>query len=156
MIRIMSDNKAKPIDPTNDAEDMMGDTYGLTGITTNTNPKTQDQDDDLEDISQMSDIAELVSKDMAEEDEVITSPSTNLPVLDQDEAAGNDTLSVPVSPAVSGEQSVSGDMPDPSSDDDTLSNAQAMGFQMDEDIEHPQELDMARDIDLAEQEIRQQ
>jgi hypothetical protein len=148
MIRIMSDNKAKPIDPTNDAEDMMGDTYGLTGITTNTNPKTQDQDDDLEDISQMS--------DMAEEDEVITSPSTNLPVLDQDEAAGNDTLSVPVSPAVSGEQSVSGDMPDPTSDDDTLSNAQAMGFQMDEDIEHPQELDMARDIDLAEQEIRQQ
>ncbi len=53
-------------------------------------------------------------------------------------------------PSSEGEQSVSGDMPSPSSDDDTLSNAQAVGTQLDEDPEHPKEVDIGRDIDKAE------
>lgn len=56
------------------------------------------------------------------------------------------------SPSVRGEQSVSGDMPNPASDDDTLANAQAMGFQLDEDSEHPKPLNMAGDFDRAEEE----
>lgn len=45
------------------------------------------------------------------------------------------------SPAEQGEESVSGDAPDPESDDDTLLNAHAVGAQLNEDLEHPQELD---------------
>ncbi len=55
------------------------------------------------------------------------------------------------SPAEAGEQSVSGDMPTPDSDDDTLANAQAVGTQTEEDPEHPEELDIGRDIDEAEE-----
>lgn len=54
-----------------------------------------------------------------------------------------------------GEQSISGDMPTPDSDDDTLANAQAVGTQTNEDPEHPEELDIARDVDKAEEYERQ-
>lgn len=54
-------------------------------------------------------------------------------------------------PSIAGEQSVSGDMPTPDSDDDTLANAQAVGTQTHEDPEHPEEIDIARDIDEAEE-----
>lgn len=53
-----------------------------------------------------------------------------------------------------GEQSISGTTPDPTADDDTLAAAQAVGTQMDEDTEHPKELDIAGDIDKAEQDLR--
>ncbi len=58
------------------------------------------------------------------------------------------------SPSVQGEESVSGDMPDPESADDTLANAHAMGMQLDEDLEHPKPLDLAGDIDKAEEAFR--
>lgn len=50
-----------------------------------------------------------------------------------------------------GEQSVSGSTPDPESDDDTLENAHNMGLQLNEDDEHPQPLNLAADIDKAEE-----
>lgn len=59
------------------------------------------------------------------------------------------------SPSVQGEEAVSGDDPDPESDDDTLSNAHAVGQQLGEDLEHPQEIDIARDIDNAEKAYRE-
>ena len=59
------------------------------------------------------------------------------------------------SPAVQGEESISGDMPDPDSDDDTLANAHAVGEQLDEDLEHPKPVDIARDIDKAEEAARE-
>jgi len=59
-------------------------------------------------------------------------------------------------PYSQGEQSVSGSSPDPESDDDTLANAQAVGMQLLEDVEHPQEIDIARDIDAAERSHRDQ
>lgn len=43
-------------------------------------------------------------------------------------------------------------MSDPESDDDTLENAHIAGFQVDEYLEHPQELDMG--INKAEEYIR--
>lgn len=49
---------------------------------------------------------------------------------------------------------VGGTTPDVRSDDDTLEMAQRAGFQTDEDLEHPQPLDAARDIDQAEQRIK--
>lgn len=55
-------------------------------------------------------------------------------------------------PYEQGEQSVSGSSPE--ADDDTLANAQAVGMQLGEDEEHPQELDIARDVDAAEQSLR--
>lgn len=59
------------------------------------------------------------------------------------------------SPAVLGEESISGDTPNPDSDDDTLENAHAVGEQLDEDEEHPKPIDIARDIDNAERSILQ-
>jgi|GEM_PF-3470407 len=49
---------------------------------------------------------------------------------------------IQTSPDEAGEQSVSGDMPTPDSDDDTLANAQALGTQTEEDPEHPKEVDI--------------
>lgn len=59
-------------------------------------------------------------------------------------------------PSTQGEQSISGSAPDPESDDDTLENAQNVGEQIDEDPEHPKELDLGGDIDKGEEEIRTQ
>lgn len=52
------------------------------------------------------------------------------------------------------EETVGGSTPSPESDDDTLANAQAVGLQLGEDEEHPKEVDIARDIDAAEQSLR--
>lgn len=57
----------------------------------------------------------------------------------------------PLSPEREDEQSVSGSMPDPESDDDTLANEKQMGHQMGETLEHPEELNTARDADKAEE-----
>lgn len=55
------------------------------------------------------------------------------------------------SPAQAGEKSVSGSAPTPDSDDDTLANAQAVGTQTHEDPEHPEEIDIGRDVEEAEE-----
>lgn len=49
---------------------------------------------------------------------------------------------------------VGGTTPDPSSDDEALAMAQRAGTQLNETGENPQELDIARDVDEAEQAIR--
>lgn len=51
-----------------------------------------------------------------------------------------------VQPEGKSEQAVSGSTPDPESDDDTLQNAQDVGLQLDEDEEHPKELNSAKYI----------
>lgn len=58
-------------------------------------------------------------------------------------------------PYIEGEESISGSATEPEEDDDTLENAHEMGQQLDEDPEHPKEIDIARDIDKAEEEIRE-
>lgn len=154
----MKNDNQKPLNPTDDAQGMMGDVSGLTGISTDNNDNnTKVKKPDLPLTRIMSDQAKLSSDDKANENEVITTPLDQQPdisALTEEDASGNETLDH-ASPATSGEQSISGDMPDPASDNDTLANAQAVGMQLDEDTEHPQEIDIARDIDLAEEEIRQ-
>ena len=54
------------------------------------------------------------------------------------------------SPQEFGEESVSGSMPDPESDDDMLENAWKMGLYTKDDEEHPQELNIAKEIEKAE------
>lgn len=54
------------------------------------------------------------------------------------------------SPNVTGEQSVSGNMPDPESDDDVLKNAHDVGLALGEDEEHPKPLDIGKDVNKAE------
>ena len=69
--------------------------------------------------------------------------------LNQNDEA-NTTQAPNEQPYNQGEQSISGTTPDPESDDDTLQNAQDVGQQLGEDTEHPEELDIARDIDKGE------
>jgi len=54
------------------------------------------------------------------------------------------------SPSVTGSDSVSGTTPDLESDDDVLQNAHQMGIAPDADLEHPKELNIAKNIDDAE------
>ena len=63
-----------------------------------------------------------------------------------------------LSPEEIDEQSALSSASDPESDlsdDDTLQLAQNMGMQMEEDSEHPEEVDLARDINKAEEFIRE-
>ncbi len=59
------------------------------------------------------------------------------------------------SPQREGEETISGHMSDIESDDVTLKNAQDVGFQLDEEEEHPKPLSIARDIDKAERHKRE-
>lgn len=52
------------------------------------------------------------------------------------------------------EESITGDSPDPESDDDTLENAHGMGLYKADDGEHPQELDVAAEVMKAEENRR--
>lgn len=64
---------------------------------------------------------------------------------------GPSTSTPSSSPSVMGEQSLSGDMPDPESDDNVLENAHAVGLALEEDEEHPKPLNIAADINKAEE-----
>lgn len=55
------------------------------------------------------------------------------------------------STAMRGTASVSGSDPDPSSDDDVLQNAHQVGIAPDADIDNPTELDIAKDVEEAEE-----
>ena len=68
--------------------------------------------------------------------------------------SSEDTIALK-SPAVQGEESVSGSDPDPTSDDDMLENAHAVGEQQKEDLEHPKEINIGSDVNSAEETIRE-
>lgn len=122
----------------------------------------------------MSQQAGSVSDDRAEEGEQFTSVTDMIQSTNEAEESsdtydstalkrnevGNDTPgfsgvnteSAPYTqPENIGEQEVSGSTTDPASDDDTLANAQAVGTQLDETADNPQELDVGEDIDKAEE-----
>jgi len=61
---------------------------------------------------------------------------------------------LPHSPEFQDEESAGGSGPNPESDDDTLELAHSMGLQLDEDEEHPKSVNIARDVDAAEEYIR--
>ncbi len=83
---------------------------------------------------------------MQQGDNNITKPDViSLEELQQEEKPKKDHT---LSPEREDEQSVSGHMPDPESDDDTLSNVHQMGLQRGETFNSkPQELNIERDLD---------
>lgn len=153
------DKKIKiPTDPTADFEEMINDASGLTGITTNDGDENKNaRDHDVAHVKDSSDYRNQVNEEAGfstSNPDKTTNKMTDLGTsqnLHDDATNQNETLKEAYSPAVEGEQSISGDMPDPSSDDDVLQNAQNMGVAVGEDTEHPQTLDIAGDMDKAEE-----
>lgn len=137
----------KPADPTTDPQSFLGDTYGLTGITTNDSNtmRTTDDDEDgvipsLNDATVQEKLYESPSVDENEDDRL----------FDLIDDGSNETLHAATAPSVAGEQLVSGDMTDPESDDDTLLNSHQVGLRLDEDYDNPKELNIAADVAAAE------
>lgn len=156
---ILSQNGGRPIDPTKDARDTMGDNTGLTGITTDDNGYNEGSGDltqtPQEQIQSMSKSRYAASKSLLSEKDTNSKKkkfNRGIPEDTMRKATGNDTLNTATPPSVAGEQSVSGDNPDPESDDDVSQNAADMGIGLDADDEHPKELDIASDVDKSEEE----
>jgi hypothetical protein len=202
---------AQPMNPTTGAEDFIGDTTGLTGVTTGSagktsatpNDKQKDENKDhlpggiMESTNQedtgrrlseelhnteeydkntlrgMSDVKAAEAEDLATEEDTKLSDTNVDPVdpnaspytVNKQNASGDDspgtedinTAQAPFTqPSNEGQQSVSGSETDPTADDDTQAAAHAAGTQLDEDSdqEHPQELNLGRDIDKAERDLR--
>ena len=57
-------------------------------------------------------------------------------------------------PSNKGQNSISGSETTPEADDDTLAAAHAVGEQLAEDEQHPKPVDIGRDINNAEEDIR--
>lgn len=144
---IVNDDKSveSPLDPNDNFRDVINDTSGLTGISSDYNGPTAPPQDTGSVSRTMSD-AKYASSTGQDESNDVNSPTRANPTK-QEEVNG---LNNPT-PGEVGESSVSGDMPDPDSDDDTLENAHSAGLRLNEDEEHPQELDIASDIDKAEE-----
>lgn len=128
-------NQVNPvIDPTSNVADMIGDPSGLTGITQTTKSSTgQKVNDEQAILNSMSLVAVQNAEDRASESDSVTNISAKTPATTQDEFAlphADDATTGNAHPSsVQGEQSVSGDMPAPESDDDILANAKKMGMQ---------------------------
>jgi hypothetical protein len=149
----------RPADPTLDPQSLMGDTTGLSGITAQGPTPTQlpdvfGVDDDGDDLLSLS----LQSNDV--QDKLDSTPQVNsqsyqnrVPLSDLDEGS-NDTLQESSPPSVVGEQSVSGDMPDPEADDNVLDNAHQMGIGLDAGENNPKPLNIAADVAAAEERRR--
>lgn len=188
-----SSPKQRPIDPTKNAQDVFGDTSGLTGITTSS--PQEGGADPTEKIPDSSNLpGTLVNEPKATPTYGIPREATSNKVYkqnvrhgmsedegkDSDErAAENETPNTndyeqtldidditqqgqpdekytkPTVPSVVGEESISGDMPTPDADADMEQAAQDVGTQEEEDTEHPEELDIGRDIDKAEESIKE-
>lgn len=142
------DDKKKidiPDDPTEHGDEFLADPTGLTGVT----QSNQDIPDNASDAEKMSDetFEESLDKasDFGERSENNLKPLTDTDdQIDIDGAGTNSPESV-------GEYDESGSAPDPDSDDDVTEAAQDMGIGLDADPEHPKELNIADDIDKAEE-----
>ncbi|MGH7203066.1 MAG: hypothetical protein ACREHC_01325 [Candidatus Levyibacteriota bacterium] len=205
---------AQPMDPTKSGEDFIGDTTGLTGITTGSASKTsatpQDQPKDhnknhlpggtsesqtndsshgrlspniniddekynKETLAGMSQVQRDIAEDIATESDLPSSDTrttqnnsdddvpytVNRRNASGDDSPGSDELNTESAPYYQpenlGEQAISGSAPDPTADDDTLEVAHAAGTQLKEkdNLENPQPVDLAEDVDRAEAEIRE-
>lgn len=150
-----------PLDVTEDAQEELGDTTGLTGITKNYRQKTSDDASvdhpQLKTNQRSGELIESVDKVASGEE----NPETEKPERNDygdnaiKHSTGNDTLDEKTQPHISGEQTVSGDMPDPESDDDVLKNEKDAGLHLDEDPEHPEKVTISDQIDKAEKEFRE-
>ncbi len=144
----MDDNKKKnqnlPDDPTDHGDDFLADPTGLTGVTQSTSSPTDDATDDQKMSNEAYDSAEDTATAGERSEEVLPPLSDTDRQIDIDGAGVN-------SPESLGEYDESGSAPDPESDDDVTQAAQDMGIGLDADPEHPKELNIADDIDKAEE-----
>ena len=142
-----------PLDPTDNAQGMMNDTTGMTGVSKDTNNPNTPPDTTGPVSNTMSDYKSNISSNPLPEDENIPQKSAGdvSTVAPGSTPTGNETVTKIDQPHISGEQGVNATNPDPASDDDTLANAHNVGLRLDEDEEHPQELDIASDVDKAEE-----
>lgn len=155
----MTDDKkiVTPQDPSENFEEMINDKSGLTGITTNTNQNLQ-TDHDIANTDTNSNFRNERNEEIGfasdnpnqNKNPPQTYETNDIYENDKGELQ-NKTLKEDKSPANVGSQDISGDMPDPSSDDDVLENAHNMGIGLDEDSGHPKPLDIGGDIDKAEE-----
>lgn len=142
-----------PLDPTDDIGTMIGDTSGLTGVSNDYNSYDTPPKDTGKASHTQSEYKRTVSRDVpsvaseAHVDVTDTPPEATPDSM----PTGNKTLDEASPPHVTGEQGLNATNPDPASDDDTLANAHNVGLRLDEDEEHPQELDIGSDIDKAEE-----
>lgn len=142
-----------PLDPTDDLGTMIGDTSGLSGVSNDHNSYDDPPKDTGRASSTQSEYKRAVSRDIpsvASESKVDVA-DTPPEATPGSMSTGNKTLDEGLPPHVTGEQGVNATNPDPASDDDTLANAHNVGLRLDEDEEHPQELDIGSDIDKAEE-----
>lgn len=152
-----------PVDPNTSTQRMFSDPGGLTGMTDTSagQQKTLMGDDllDQEKNSAQPDTIvsifddEAVDRDSGIRTDHLNEDADNLLLELMDDAA-NDTISESSPPEVLGEQSISGDMPDPESDDDTLMVSHQVGLRMDEDYDNPKPLNIAADVAAAERSRR--
>lgn len=145
-----------PINPSKDASPAMGDTYGLTGITVSNAPESPlSADDLLKQEQNQDDPIGLVSifSDEALEKEAISPNAFADPdelILAQLDGSSDETINEATPTDVLGELSISGDTPDPESDDDMLLNSHQVGLRLDEDYDNPKPLNAAADVAAAE------
>lgn len=151
-MRFDPNSPGAPLDTTEDAQEELGDTYGLTGITTNQKRKIS-EDASVDDIqlkpNQRSNNANRKAEERAsgrqeKQVEKKTGRSKkNISPIDLDDPAAP--------PSVKGEEKVSGDMPDPESDDDISENEKEVGLHTTEKEGHPEEVDVAGEVEKAEE-----
>jgi hypothetical protein len=150
-------NLGQPMDPTTDYQAFIGDENSMAGITqTHGNPPNQ-ADDPLANQVQ-DDPSNTISPSSStvhyKVDQALNAEDVGLDHEDIN-AVGNETIDEASPPHVLGEQSASGDMPDPGSDDDTLNMSHQVGLRLDEDEENPQPLNTAADVAAAEKSLRE-
>lgn len=134
---------------------------GMSEVTKKAASDAAAEPDPLTPSSQHSGVYVSVAPQASASGQMKTNPSQPTPTQPADFGKQTDTTypttqDAPyMHPDNQGEQDAAGGTTsDPRSDDDTLAMAQRAGFQTNEDPEHPQPLDAARDIDQAEQAIK--
>ncbi len=149
-------NIKTPLDPSGDFAEMINDTTGLPGITTNNKKNTPPQVVSSSNVATASNFRYDKNMDTASDNlKSSTSQEPKSPqkteAEDNSSYLQNETLNSAYADSVKSEQDISGTTSDPASDDDTLKSAQKMGLAQNEDEEHPQELNIGEDIDKSEE-----
>jgi hypothetical protein len=156
---------ARPLDPTTNAEGLMGEQSDRPGMTDRSvNNRRLNTTGDTAMIREESESASDGSGMVSLRDPEVTARNW---VIQNEEAAqnveseGGENLNLigqmeddDVPPHTAGEQAVSGHMPHPESNADVLKVSQDVGLRLDEDEENPQELNIAADVAAAERRRR--
>lgn len=139
----MNNDYGKPLDPTTDAEELFTDPSGRTGITASKNSAVT-----RDDIFEADADAENMSTVLAYDDPRVQMKNVKRgpAIPDESDRSQEDSASYDIP----SEQWMSGDMPDPESDDNMLDASHRVGLRLEEDEENPQPMDIAADVAVAE------